>query len=149
MWRAAMATTQSGETVLGVTRCLPTSGRREASVDRTADIRQTLFLLGLNDAEKLRQKMALVRTDRRLLFLTVSLATAPDWTILRTIPIDFVIGVRPSRAADQQHDVHAEIVFADGSVFVARFAPCQRRMGRRFLHDLGVATSVIDRHIPI
>jgi hypothetical protein len=148
--RAVANALQPGEKVLGVTRCSPTSGRSSAPVGPTTITAQaTFFLLGVTEGESLRQKMALVHTNRRLLFLNVSLATGTHWAILRTIPIDFVVGVRNLGVAGNKQPTDAEIVFADDSVFAARFAVTQRRAGRRFIQGLAAATSVINRCIPI
>ena len=150
-----------GEKPLARTRCLPSSGIRgvrEGPFEGPIDLPLSpepgaLFQNPLEDAAT-RQRMAVVMSTQRLLFLAVSMLTGGEWASLRTFPLGYVVGVRALSFPEPQGSRRgvgrfAEIVFADDVVFVLRFSSSQARSACVFVDALGATTSIIDRELPI
>jgi hypothetical protein len=148
------------EVVMARASCLPGSATRAVPVQYSDDLLRCRLPLAFSlfkiSEDRLRRKMAVVLTNRRLVFLAVSSAIGDDWTALRTVHVDYVVGVRvpgPSKsavaAAAAAAAAAAEIVFADDVIFALQFSRRQRRAGRKFVQALGTATSIIDRSLPI
>jgi hypothetical protein len=151
-----------GELLLASTRCLVTEGPRDVVVDESLRIgerwasRPFHAPVESDGGAEPYETMVVGITNRRLIILEERPVVGDDWddwddwSVVRSFPLDFVVGVRTQLSSVLQAGlVLLDIIFADYAEVSLRIVASNVEDARQLGRTLADMTSVVDRAWPI
>jgi hypothetical protein len=149
-----------GELLLASTRCFVTDGAGDVPVDETLRVREQwasrpFVAPSTSEGVEIYETMVVGITNRRLIILEERPAVGDDWddwddwSVVRSFPLDFVVGVRTHLSSVQAGLVLLDIIFADYAEATVRIVASNVEDARQLGRTLADMTSVVDRTWPI